>query len=139
MASRLNPYLSFAGDTRQAMEFYQQVFGGELVTNTFGEYGMEGMPADGIMHAQLETPAGYTIMAADQMPGSDRVHGNDNTISLSGDDETELKGYWAKLSDGGNVTMPMEKQMWGDQFGMLTDRFGIDWMVNIGSGDASST
>jgi PhnB protein len=118
------------------MEFYQQVFGGELTVNTFGEYGMEGMPADGIMHAQLETTAGYTIMAADQMPGADRVHGNDNTISLSGDDETELKGYWAKLSDGGNVTMPLEKQVWGDQFGMLTDKFGIDWMVNIGSGDA---
>ena len=138
MASRLNPYLSFAGDTRQAMEFYQQVFGGELVANTFGEYGMEGMPADGIMHAQLETTAGYTIMAADQMPGSDRVHGNDNTISLSGDDEKELKGYWAKLSDGGNVTMPLEKQMWGDEFGMLTDKFGIDWMVNIGSGDTGN-
>lgn len=136
MSSRLNPYLSFAGDTKQAMEFYQDVFGGELVTNTFGEFGMDNMPADGIMHSQLETPAGYTIMAADQMPGSERQHGNDNTISISGDDEPELKGYWAKLAESGTVTMPMEKQMWGDTFGMLTDRFGIDWMINISGADA---
>jgi PhnB protein len=131
MASKLNPYLAFDGKAREAMEFYRDVFGGELNVNTFGEFGAEGVPADGVMHAQLETTAGYTLMASDMMPGSERTHGNDNTISISGDDDAELRGYWDKLADGGNVTMPLEKQMWGDTFGMVTDRYGVDWMVDI--------
>jgi len=131
MASRLNPYISFNGNARQAMEFYKDVFGGDLAVNTFGEYGMEGPQADKVMHAMLEAPSGFTLMGADYPPGSERQHGNDNTISLSGEDESELRGYWDKLSDGGTVTMPLEKQMWGDTFGMCTDKFGHDWMVNI--------
>ena len=132
MASRLNPYLNFDGDTRQAMEFYKGVFGGELNMNTFGEYGNEGSPgADKIMHAQLETASGFTLMASDTPPGMQRNPGDSMSISLSGDDAGELRGYWEKLSDGGTVTMPLEKQMWGDEFGMLIDKFGIAWMVNI--------
>ena len=132
MASRLNPYLNFDGDTRQAMEFYKGVFGGELDINTFGEFGNEGSPgADKIMHAQLETASGFTLMASDTPPGMQRNPGDSMSISLSGDDAGELRGYWEKLSDGGTVTMPLEKQMWGDEFGMCTDRFGVPWMVNI--------
>jgi PhnB protein len=132
MASRLNPYLSFDSNARQAMEFYKGVFGGDLRLNTFGEYGAEGTPgADNIMHAQLETDRGFTLMASDSPPGMQRNPGDSITISLSGDDADELRGYWDKLSDGGTVTMPMEKQMWGDEFGMCIDRFGVPWMVNI--------
>ena len=132
MASRLNPYLTFDGDARQAMEFYKGVFGGELDINTFGEFGNEGSPgADKIMHAQLETDSGFTLMASDTGPGMQRNPGDSMSISLSGDDAGELRGYWEKLSDGGTVTMPLEKQMWGDEFGMCTDRFGVPWMVNI--------
>jgi PhnB protein len=132
MASRLNPYLNFDGDARQAMEFYKDVFGGELNVNTFGEFGNEGSPgADKIMHAQLETTGGFTLMASDTPPGMQRTPGDSMAISLSGTDAGELRGYWEKLSDGGTVTMPMEKQMWGDEFGMCTDRFGVPWMVNI--------
>jgi PhnB protein len=132
MASRLNPYLNFDGDARQAMEFYKDVFGGELNLNTFGEFGSEGSPgADKIMHAQLETANGFTLMASDTPPGMQRNPGDSMAISLSGTDAGELRGYWEKLSDGGTVTMPMEKQMWGDEFGMCTDRFGVPWMVNI--------
>jgi PhnB protein len=132
MASRLNPYLNFDGDARQAMEFYKDVFGGELNVNTFGEFGNEGSPgADKIMHAQLETTGGFTLMASDTPPGMQRNPGDSMAISLSGTDAGELRGYWEKLSDGGTVTMPMEKQMWGDEFGMCTDRFGVPWMVNI--------
>jgi PhnB protein len=132
MASRLNPYLNFDGDTRQAMEFYKDVFGGELNINTFGELGNEGSPgADKIMHAQLETASGFTLMASDTPPGMQHNPGDSMSISLSGDDAGELRGYWEKLSDGGTVTMPLEKQMWGDEFGMCTDRFGVPWMVNI--------
>jgi len=135
MSSRLNPYLSFDGNARQAMEFYGTVFGGEATLSTFGEYGDTSAPgADKIMHAQLETPAGYTLMAADTPPGMPFTPGNTITVSLSGDDEDELRGYWDKLSDGGAVALPLEKQMWGDVFGMCTDRFGVAWMVNIAQG-----
>ncbi|MFE0135802.1 VOC family protein [Streptomyces sp. NPDC059037] len=132
MASRLNPYISFDGDARQAMEFYKEVFGGDLSLNTFGESGQQGTPhAEQIMHAMLEAPNGFTLMAADTPPGMQHNPGTNFSVSLSGDDETELRGYWDKLSAGGTVAVPMEKQMWGDVFGMCTDRFGIPWMVNI--------
>ena len=129
MASRLNPYLSFQTDAREAMEFYHDVFGGELAMNTFGEYG--GEPAEGIMHALLETPGGFTLMASDAPPGSSVPAGSSIQIILSGDDTDELAGWWEKLSDDGTVVMPLEKQMWGDRFGMCVDRFGVGWMVNI--------
>ena len=132
MASRLNPYISFDGTAREAMEFYRSVFGGELVVSTFGESGMaDGPGADGVMHAQLETPAGFTLMASDTPPGMEHTPANGTiTVSLSGDDDA-LHGYWEQLADGGSVTMPLEKQMWGDEFGMCTDRYGTPWMVNI--------
>ena len=131
MASRLNPYLNFSDNAREAMEFYKDVFGGNLTLNTFGDYGTQGDEANKIMHAQLETDSGFTLMAADTPEGMSRNPGDNITVSLSGDDAEVLRGYWEKLSDGGNVTMPMEKQMWGDEFGMCTDRFGIPWMVDI--------
>jgi PhnB protein len=133
MASRLNPYLGFDGNARDAMEFYRSVFGGELNVSTFGESGMpDGPGADKVMHAQLETPAGFTLMASDTPPGMGYTAPNGTiSVSLSGNDQ-DLRGYWEKLSDGGTVTMPLEKQMWGDEFGMCTDRYGIPWMVNIG-------
>ncbi|MFE9748065.1 VOC family protein [Saccharothrix saharensis] len=132
MASRLNPYISFAGNAREALEFYESVFGGTLRLNTFGEYGQADAPeAEKIMHGQLETSGGYTLMAADTPPGMPHNPGDNITVSLSGDDADELRGYFAKLADGGNVTVPLEKQMWGDEFGMCQDRFGISWMVNI--------
>ncbi|MFE0817876.1 VOC family protein [Streptomyces sp. NPDC058794] len=132
MTSRLNPYLSFDGDARQAMEFYEQVFGGTLSLNTFGESGMpDSAYTDKIMHAMLETPGGFTLMASDTPPGMDHTPGTNFSVSLSGDDEAELRGYWEKLSAGGSVAVPLEKQMWGDVFGMCTDRFGVPWMVDI--------
>jgi PhnB protein len=132
MASRLNPYISFAGNARQAMEFYAEVFGGTLTMNTFGEFGDPDAPgADGIMHGQLETSGGYTLMAADTPPGMEHNPGDNITVSLSGDDADELRGFWEKLSQSGTVSVPLEKQMWGDEFGACVDRFGIPWMVNI--------
>jgi PhnB protein len=132
VASRLNPYISFPGTARDAMEFYERVFGGTLTLNTFGELGGQDAPnPDQIMHGMLETDSGFTLMASDTPPGMEHDPGNNITISLSGDDGDELRGYWERLSEGGAVTMPLEKQMWGDEFGMCTDRFGISWMVNI--------
>jgi PhnB protein len=132
VSSRLNPYLSFSDTARQAMEFYRGVFGGDLTLSTFGEAGgAEGPDADKIMHAQLETPAGYTLMASDTPAGMERSEGSSIAVSLSGDDADELRRYFADLSDGGTVAMPLEKQMWGDEFGMCVDRFGVSWMVNV--------
>jgi PhnB protein len=132
MTSRLNPYISFPGTARQAMEFYQGVFGGELKINTFGEYGDPTAPgADGVMHANLETPSGFTLMASDTPPGMEHNPGDNISISLSGTNGDELRRYWDKLSSGGAVTLPFEKQMWGDEFGSCTDQFGINWMVNV--------
>ncbi len=132
MTSRLNPYISFADNARQAMEFYRDVFGGSLTLNTFGEFGPpDAEGAEGIMHGMLETDSGFTLMGADTPPGMEHTPGNNVAVSLSGDDTDELRGYWAKLSDGGQVSVPLEKQMWGDEFGMCVDQFGIGWMVNI--------
>jgi PhnB protein len=133
MASRLNPYLSFTDNARQALEFYQDVFGGELVLNTFGEFGAEhdAPDTDKIMHGMLEAPNGFTLMGADTPTGMEYDPGHSITVSLSGDDTAELRGYWEKLSAGGKVTVPLEKQVWGDEFGMCVDQFGVPWMVNI--------
>ena len=132
MASRLNPYVSFRDNAREALEFYKDVFGGNLSINTFGEYGDSNAPeANNVMHGQLETERGFTLMASDTPPGMDFNPGSNITISLSGDDEQELRGYWEKLSEGANVTMPLEKQMWGDVYGQCTDKFGVPWMVDI--------
>lgn len=133
MATRLNPYISFTGDARQAMEFYKSVLGGDLRLSGYGEFGSEVPPGydDKIMHAMLETPGGMTLMGADVPPGMEHKAGTNFAVSLSGEDADELRGYWEKLSAEGAVSVPLEKQMWGDVFGMCTDKFGITWMVNI--------
>jgi PhnB protein len=137
MSSRLNPYISFDGNARSAMEFYERVFGGTLTLNTFGELGAEeGPAADNIMHGMLETASGFTLMGADTPPGMEHAPGNNIAVSLSGDDADELRGYWGNLSASGTVTVPLEKQMWGDEFGMCVDQFGITWMVNISQSQA---
>lgn len=135
MASTLNPYINFKDNAREALEFYQGTFGGELVLNTFGQYGDPDAPeANLIMHGMLDTPSGFTLMASDAPPGMPLDTGSTISISLSGDDDAELRGYWDKLTDGGSIEVPLEKQMWGDTFGMATDRFGTRWMVNIHGG-----
>jgi PhnB protein len=131
MTSRLNPYITFAGNARQAMEFYKSTLGGELAMNTFAEFGNDGPDGDKIMHANLETPDGFALMASDTPPGMEEPSGNNIAISLSGDDNDKLRAYWDQLTEGAKVTMPLERQVWGDEFGQFTDKFGIQWMVNI--------
>lgn len=131
MTSRLNPYLNFNGNARQAMEFYASVFGGELTITAFSQFGTEGPDADRVMHSALDTDAGYTIMAADVLSTMEYEPMTGASISLSGDDADVLRGYFEKLSASGSTAMPLAKQAWGDEFGMCTDKFGVPWLVNI--------
>jgi PhnB protein len=131
MTTILNPYLNFDGQTREAMEFYRSVFGGDLNIMTFGDMGDDSDTKDGVMHAQLTTPDGFTLMGSDMPPGTPYQRGNNFGVSLSGDDEAQLTGWWDQVSEGGEVQVPLEKQMWGDAFGMCIDRFGTTWLVNI--------
>lgn len=134
MKSILNPYLHFKDNARAAMEFYQSVFGGKLDMNTFGEFKMSEDPAyaDKIMHAMLTADNGMVLMASDTPPGMPMNPGMTISISLSGDNEAELQGYWDKLRDGATITAPLSDAPWGDKFGMLVDKFGIEWLVDIG-------
>lgn len=130
----LNPYINFRGQAREAMEFYRSVFGGELDLSTFGDFSMPGVgedEADLIMHGQLETPGGMTLMGSDAPASMPLPESSNITISLSGDDEAELRGYWDGLAEGGSIAMPLEAAPWGASFGQLTDRYGVAWMVNI--------
>lgn len=140
MTTRLNPYLGFRDSARAAMDFYQSVFGGELTRSTFGEFHASEDPAeqDKVMHSMLVTDGGLVLMAADTPNSMEYTPGGSHSVSLSGEDEPELRGYWEKLSDGGMVTVPLEKAPWGDTFGMCVDRFGVSWLVNI-AGSGSST
>ena len=133
MHSQLNPYLSFKDNTREVMEFYKSVFGGKLLISTFKDNHASQGPEedDKIMHSMLEADNGITFMASDTPDRMEYHVGTNFSMSLSGDNEAELRSYFEKLSAGGNVTMPLEKAPWGDTFGMLTDKFGIAWVVNI--------
>ncbi len=135
MTVQLNPYLSFRDNAKEAMQFYQSVFGGELSSSTFAESHASDDPAEQnkIMHAMLTAPGGLVLMASDTPNGMDYTPGTNFSISLSGgqQDDAALRGYWEKLSADGTVGMPLEQAPWGDTFGMCTDRFGVNWLVNI--------
>jgi PhnB protein len=133
MPTILTPYLSFRDNAREAMEFYQTVFGGELTVSTFGDFQASDDPEEQnkVMHSQLTSPGGLVLMGADTPNSMEYSPGTAISISLSGDDEPELTGYYEKLTDGGTVTEPLAKAPWGDSFGMCVDRFGINWLVNI--------
>lgn len=135
MTSRLNPYLGFRDNAREAMEFYHSVFGGELAISTFGEMNASEDPAESekVMHSQLDTTSGYTLMGADTPNSMGFSETSNHSVSLSGDAsaQAELTGYFEGLSQGGTVAMPLDKAPWGDYFGMVVDRFGVQWLVNI--------
>jgi PhnB protein len=133
MQTRLNPYLSFRDTAREAMTFYQSVFGGELTVSTFGEFHASPDPAeqDKIMHSMLVSDGDLVLMGADTPNSMTYAPGDSVSVSLSGDNDAELRGYWEKLIDGATVAQPLEKAPWGDSFGMCTDRFGVHWLINI--------
>jgi PhnB protein len=129
MQSRLTAYIHFKDTARQAMEFYHSVLGGKLTVSTFRE--SHAGESDNVMLAALEVENGMHLMAADTPPGMEPPTGANMSITLSGDDEQELTGYWKKLSEGAEIDVALDKAPWGDTFGILTDKFGVRWMVNI--------
>jgi PhnB protein len=133
MPTLLNPYLNFKDETRQAMKFYQTVFGGKLTMSTFKEFHASQDPSedDRIMHAMLEVENGIIFMAADTPNHLEYRRGTNFNMSLSGENHAELTAYFEKLSAGGNITQPLQQAPWGDTFGMCTDKFGVSWLVNI--------
>lgn len=136
MTVKLNSYISFNGNTKEAIEFYKSVFGGEVFMDTFDSYA-DKMPMTEedkgkIMHAYLKGEDGVELMAADTPNGMPLQSGAQISLTLNGDDEAKLREYWDKLSEGGQITVPLDKAPWGDTFGMLVDKFGINWMIDIG-------
>lgn len=129
------PYLFFKGNAREAMEFYKDVFGGELFVSAIAEAPkgtptMPGSKPTDVMHASLRGGA-INLMATDSQNASPKAAKIE--LSLGGTDEAKMHEIFDKLSDGGEVKMKLGKQFWGDTFGSLTDKYGIDWMMNIGT------
>jgi len=133
METKLNPYIGFDNNAREAMEFYQQVFGGTLELHTFKEYNASQDPSedDKIMHGVLQSGAGITLMGSDTPNSMAHKSGSSISLSLNGDNLGTLQEYFDRLSKDGTVTMPLMKAPWGDSFGMCTDKFGVNWMVNV--------
>lgn len=133
MQSKLNPYINFNGNAKEALEFYTAVFGGKLTMSTFQEGGAPVGPADAdkIMHGMLVADNGILLMASDTPPSMPYTPGTNISISLSGDNDEELREYWNRLLEGGTISVPLDMAPWGDVFGMVTDKFGIGWLVNI--------
>ncbi|MBF4615714.1 VOC family protein [Curtobacterium sp. VKM Ac-1376] len=133
MTVRLNPYLGFRSGARDALEFYHSVFGGTLTIGTYGEAGISQDPAeaDKVMHGQLDGEDGLLLMASDAPAGMPTPTESSISLSLSGDDHETLTRRWNSLAEGASVIEPLTTAPWGDTFGMLTDRHGVTWMVNI--------
>ncbi|MDU0479147.1 VOC family protein [Staphylococcus chromogenes] len=137
MTNSLHPYFGFAGNAAEAMTFYQEVFGGELQIMTFEQGGAGEFAANPqhVMHSQLIVNDSWNLMAADSEEAAGEGVGSPRiTVAIAGsDDQLEAQTeQFNKLADGGNVVMPLEKQMWGAVYGQVVDKFGVTWQFNIG-------
>lgn len=133
MALILNPYVSFRGTAREALEFYRSVLGGDLQISTFSDFPDMAPPGEEhlVMHGQLTTNDGLTLMGSDTPSTMEYGEPAGMSISISGEDAEKLQGWWDGLSEGGTITMPYASPPWGGSFGMFTDRFGVDWMISL--------
>lgn len=139
MSTVLCPYINLRGDARDAVTFYQSVFGGELTISTFGDYGITDWPdqLDKVMHSRLVTPSGMVLMVSDVPETMELTFGDSMSVCLGGEDEADLTSWYERLSEGGEVRVPLSKAPWGDSFGELRDRFGVRWLVNIAGSPAA--
>lgn len=136
--TKINPYLNFAGNTEEAFNFYKSVFGGEFASVVrFRDMPMEGVnipqaDANKIMHIGLPIGKDQMLMGTDTLEslGHKLVQGNNVHISVHPDSKAEADRLFAALSEGGKVQMPMADQPWGDYYGSLKDKFGVQWMIN---------
>lgn len=128
----LSPYLFFNGNCLEAMKFYQSIFGGELTVKTFGEmdHNCPGALKDQVMHANIM--GGRIEFFASDNPGPNPLGTGKISMTLHGSDEEALREIFGKLSEGAKVNQVLERQMWGDIYGDLTDKYDVNWMVNIG-------
>ena len=132
MQSKLNPYISFKETPVKLWNFIARSLAANLISARLKNFTLSRCDEDNlVMHSVLEADNGITIMASDTPNRMQNHSGTNMSISLTGDNEAELKAYFEKLSAGGTVTMPLEKAMWGDSFGMCIDKFGVQWLVNI--------
>ena len=132
--TKINSYLTFNGNCREAMTFYKECLGGELTQQTVGESPMtEQMPAqmkESILHSML-TSEGIVIMGSDMAPETGLIKGNAVSLMLNFSNKEETRRIYTNLSKGGNATHPLEVTFWGTLFGNLTDKFGNQWMLNF--------
>ena len=134
MSTVLNPYIRLDGQAREAMEFYRDALGGgELQVSTYKDSHASSGPTedDLVMHSRLINPAGFVLMASDSSPRMPLAPGDTVSVSVGGEERAELQSYWDDLSEGATILTPLEQSPWGDSFGMLRDRFGVVWFVNI--------
>lgn len=131
MGLGVNPYIAFRGNCREALEFYKQALGAEeLYSQTYGDSPMAEMGnPDAIMHATLKVGES-SVMFCDDFHSPNFTTGGNISLAIGLNDVDKAKEYFANLSDGGTVTMPLDKTFWAEAFGMVTDKFGINWMVN---------
>ena len=133
----INPYLNFKGNTEEAFNFYKSVFGGDFIALQRFKDTPEGAKIakgdqDKIMHISLPIGKGNVLMATDALEsmGQTLTEGNNFSLSVQTESEEEAASIFNKLAAGGKVVMPLEKAFWGAYFGMVNDKFGIQWMVN---------
>lgn len=138
MPTVLNPYISFRGNAREAMEYYRDALGGELEVATFKDFHASQDPSedDLVMHAKLTTGSGLVLMGADRPERMPYSQGDNIAVSLGGEERAELQGYWDGLAERSTVLQPLAAAPWGDSFGMLVDPYGVTWLVNIAASAA---
>ncbi|MDX3071101.1 VOC family protein [Streptomyces sp. NPDC088354] len=132
MTARVTPYLTFGGNAREAMEFYQSVFGGTLDIATFADLHRAESAAQErlVAHSMLKGTAGVVLMGSDTPTPEEHRPGGSFSVALGGD-EADLTDYWARLSEGGTVTVPFATSAWGSLHGQCVDTFGTAWLLNV--------
>lgn len=135
MAVIVKPYIHFVDNAQAAVDFYQKALGAEVTINRFGEFGTPDTDPshDLIMHAEVKF-AGTSFFVSDSLPmGGVKQNGENIEISINGnkEDDEQLTGYFSALAEGGIIRVPLDTAPWGAKFGMLTDKFGVQWMVNV--------
>ncbi|WP_432545460.1 VOC family protein [Kineococcus sp. SYSU DK004] len=135
MSVATTTHLNFRGRAREALEFYRSATGGELTVATYGDLGSDAAPAEQVVWGQVSAPSGFRVMAYDVPPARPLERGTDPFfVSLRGDDPAEVQRLWEALGEGAVVVVPLAPSAWAPLYGMLTDRFGVTWVLDVAAG-----